>query len=125
MVCFMSPIRFSFGVSAGRVPELSIWMANVCLSVSFFRTPKSKRKLLHKENEKFLEFPKHFYVQFAEHTLNLLSAVLHKLKAAENLFQKMIPGTVTSERKELNMAQGFLSKWKGGPQKILPASRDI
>ena len=80
MVCVMSPIRFSFGVSAGRVPELSIWMANVCLSVSFFRTPKSKRKLLHKENENFLEFPKHFYVQFAEHALNLLSAVLHKLK---------------------------------------------
>ena len=65
-----------------------------------------------------MEFPKHFEVQFAEHTLNLLNAVLHNLEAAEKMFRKMISGTVTSERKERSMAQGFLSKWKAGSQEL-------
>ena len=65
-----------------EVPELSIWMTNVLSFVSFFRTSPRTTKLLHQENGKFLKFPKHFEVRFAEHTLNLLNAVLHNLEAA-------------------------------------------
>ena len=54
----------------------------------------------------------------AEHTLNLLNAVLHNLEAAEKIFQNMISGTVTSERKECSIARGFLSKWKADSQKF-------
>ena len=97
-----------------EVPELSIWMTNVLSFVSFFRTSPRRTELLHQENEKCLKFPKHSEVQFAEHTLNLLNAVLHNLEAAEKMFQNMISDTVTSERKERSMAQGFLSKWKAG-----------
>eukprot|EP00794_Sanderia_malayensis_P003798 gene3798-4323_t len=82
------------------------------------RTSARRTKLLHQENGKCLNFPKHFEVRFAEHTLNLLNAVLHNLEAAEKVFQKMISGTVTSERKERSMAQGFLSKWKAGSQQF-------
>ena len=38
--------------------------------------------------------------------------------SAEKMFQKMVSGTVTSERKERLMAQGFLSKWKAGSQQF-------
>ena len=65
-----------------------------------------------------MKFPKHFEVRFAEHTLNLLNAVLHNLDAAEKMFQKTISGTVTSERKERSMIQGILSKWKAGSQQF-------
>ena len=57
-------------------------------------------------------------MRFAEHTLNLLNAVLHNLEAAEKMFQKMISGTVTSERNERSMVQGLLSKWKAGSQQL-------
>ena len=101
-----------------EVPELSIWMTNVLPFVSFFRTSPRRKKLLHQENEKFFNFPKHFQVPFAKHTLNLLNAVLHNLEAAEKMFQNMISRTVTSERKECSMARGFLSKWKAGSQQF-------
>ena len=101
-----------------EVPELSIWMTNVLSFVSFFRTSPRRTKLLHQENQNCLEFPKHFEVRFAEHTMNLLNAVLHNLEAAEKMFQKMISGTVTSERKERSMVRGFLSKWKAGSQQF-------
>ena len=101
-----------------EVPELSIWMTNVLSFVSFFRTSPRRTKLLQQENGKRLKFSKHFEVQFAEHTLNLLNAVLHNLKAAEKMFQKMISGTVTSERNERSMLQGLLSKWKAGSQQL-------
>ena len=101
-----------------EVPELSIWMTNVLSFVSFFRASPRRTKLLQQENGKRLKFPKHFEVQFAEHTLNLLNAVLHNLKAAEKMFQKMILGTVTSERNERSMLQGLLSKWKAGSQQL-------
>ena len=77
-----------------EVPELSIWMTNVLSFVSFFRASPRRTKLLQKENGKCLKFPKHFEVRFVEHTLNLLNAVLHNLEAAEQMFQKMISGTV-------------------------------
>ena len=101
-----------------EVPELSIWMTNALSFVSFFRTSPRRTKLLHQENRKCLKFPKHFEVRFAEHTLNLLNAVLHNLEAAEKMFQKMISGTVTSERNERSMVQGLLSKWKAGSQQL-------
>jgi len=101
-----------------EVPELSIWMTNVLSFVSFFRTSPRRTKLLHQENGKCLKFPKHFEVRFAEHTLNLLNAVLHNLEAGEKMFQKMISGTVTSERNERSMVQGLLSKWKAGSQQL-------
>ena len=44
----------------GEVPELSIWMTNVLSFVPISRTSTRRRNLLHKENEEFLEFPKHF-----------------------------------------------------------------
>ena len=101
-----------------EVPELSIWMTNVLSFVSFFRTSPRRKKLLHQENEKCLNFPKHFQVPFAKHTLNLLNVVLHNLEAAAKMFQNMISRTVTSERKECSMARGFLSKWKAGSQQF-------
>ena len=98
--------------------ELSIWITNVLSFVSFFITSPRRRKLQHKENEKCLEFPKYFKVRFAEHTLNLLDAVLHNFEAAKKMFQTVTSGTITSERKERNMAQGFSSKWKAGSQQF-------
>ena len=56
-------------------------------------------------------------MRFAEHTLNLLNAVLHNLEAAEKMFQK-ISGTLTSESNERSMVQGLLSKWKTGSQQL-------
>ena len=41
-----------------------------------------------------LTFPKHFDVRFAEHTLNILKAVLNNLEAARNLWSKMTNGTI-------------------------------
>ena len=93
-------------------------MTNALSFISFFRTPPRRTRLLHQENGKFLKFPKHFEVRFAEHTLNLLNAVLHNLETAEKMFQKMISGTVTSERNEHSMVQGLLSKWKAGSQQL-------
>ena len=101
-----------------EVLELSIWMTNVLSFVSFFRTSPRRTKLLHQENGKCLKFPKHFEVRFAEHTLNLLNAVLYNLEAAEKMFQKMISGTVISERNERSMVQGLLSKWKADSQQL-------
>ena len=103
----MSPIRFSLESVQAEVPELSMWMTNVLSFVSFFRTSKRRTKLLHKENEKWSKSPKHFEVEFAEHTLNLLNAVLLNLEAAEKMLQQMMSDTVHSERKERSMAQGF------------------
>ena len=68
----------------------------------------------HKENENCLTFPKHFEVRFAEHTLNVLKAVLHNLEAAINVWTKMCDGTIPTERTEKQMAQGFLRKWEKG-----------
>ena len=106
------------GAEPAEVPEFSIWMTNVLPFVSFFRTSTRRRQLLHTENEKCLEFPKHFEVRFAEHTLNFVDAVLHKLETAEKMFQTVASGTVTSERKEHSMAQGSLSKLKAGSQQF-------
>jgi len=44
--------------------------------------------------------------------------VLHNLEDAEKMLQKMISGTVISDRKECSMAQGFLGKWKAGSQQF-------
>ena len=116
-ICHRSVLALE-SVQAEEVPELSIWMTNVLSFVSFFRTSPRRTKLLHQENGKCLKFPKHFEVRFAEHTLNLLNAVLHNLEAAEKMFQKMISGTVISERNERSMVQGLLSKWKAGSQQL-------
>ena len=107
----MSPVQ-------AEIPELSIWMTNVLSFVSFFRTSPRRTKLLHQENGTCLKFPKHFEVRFAEHTLNLLNAVLSTLEAAQKMCQNMISGTVTSERNERTMVQGLLSKWKAGSQQL-------
>ena len=69
-----------------------------------------------------LDDKSHLEVRFAEHTLNMLNSVLHNLEPAENMFQKMISGTVTSERKERHMARAPNGKLL---TKILADSRDV
>jgi hypothetical protein len=53
-------------------------------------------------------------VRFAEHTLNILKAVLNNLEAARNLWSKMTNATIESDKTEKATAQGFLRKWKTG-----------
>ena len=72
-----------------EVPEVFIWMTNFLSFASFFRTFSRRTKLLQQENEKYLKFPKHFEVRFAEHTLNLMNAVLHSLESAVKMFQNI------------------------------------
>ena len=65
-----------------------------------------------------LTFPKHFDVRFAEHTLNIVKAVLNNLEAARSLWSKMNNRTIETEKTEKATAQGFLRKWKKGTQQV-------
>lgn len=94
-----------------EVSELPIWMSNVLALVAFFRTSPRRTKLLHQEDASCLNFPKHFEVRFAQHSLNLLKAVLHNLEAAKKVWQKIVDNELKSDKKERAMAQGFLTKW--------------
>ena len=86
-----------------EVSELSIWMTNVLSLVSF---------------SEHLQREESFYTKKMKNNVNLLNPVLHSLEAAEKMFLKIISGIVTSERKERNMAQGLLSKWKADAQQF-------
>jgi hypothetical protein len=66
----------------------------------------------------FLSFPKHFDVRFAEHTRNLLNAVLHNLDAARRVWQDMVDGIIESNSKEKQMAKGFIEKWYKGSRQV-------
>ena len=101
-----------------EVPELHLWMADVLALSTFFHSSPRRTKLLHKENDQALAFPKHFEVRFAEHTLNLLKAILNNLEAARRLWTKMTDGTINSDRKESSSAKGFLMKWGNGTQQV-------
>lgn len=101
-----------------EVSELPIWMSNVLAFAAFFRTSPRRTKLLHQEDESCLNFPKHFEVRFAQHTLNLLKAVLHNLEAAKKVWEKMIKGEITSDKKERAMAQGFMKNWATTSQQL-------
>lgn len=87
-----------------QVPELALWMTNILAVTSFFRSSPRRTKLLHRENDKCLTFPKHFEVRFAEHTLNVLKAVLQNLEAARSVWAKMCDGTIPTEKTEKQMA---------------------
>ena len=100
-----------------EVPELHIWMADVLALSTFFRSSPRRTKL-HKEHDQVLAFPTHFEVRFAEHTLNLLEAILNNLEAARKLSTKMTDGTINSDRKESSSAKGFLRKWGNGTQQV-------
>lgn len=69
---------------------------------------------------KCLSFPKHFDVRFAEHTGNLLNAVLHNLDAARRVWCDMVDGKIEAEDKEKQMARGFLKKWYEGSKQVYP-----
>ena len=56
---------------------------------------------------------------FAEHTLNILKAVLNNLEAARNLWSKMTNGSIESDKTEKATAQGFLRKRKKGTQQVI------
>jgi len=101
-----------------EVPELSLWMTNVLAVSKFFRQSPRRVKYLHKEDPKCLTFPKHFEVRFAEHTLNVLKAVLNNLEAAKQVWTKMCSGEIHAEKIEKRMAQGFLDKWKHDGQQF-------
>ena len=64
-------------------------------------------------------FAKHFDVRFAEHTLNILKAVLNNLEAARKLWSKMTNGTIETDKTEKTTVQGFLRKWKKGTQQVI------
>ena len=57
-------------------------------------------------------------MRFAEHTLNIVKAVLNNLEAARSLWSKMNNGTIETEKIEKATAQGFLRKWKKGTQQV-------
>ena len=57
-------------------------------------------------------------MRFAEHTLNIVKAVLNNLEAARSLWSKMNNGTIETEKTEKATAQGFLRKWKKGTQQV-------
>eukprot|EP00795_Rhopilema_esculentum_P009534 gene9534-biopygen10963 len=48
-----------------EVPELHLWMADVLALSTFFHSSPRRTKLLHKENDQALTFPKHFEVRDA------------------------------------------------------------
>ena len=101
-----------------EVPELPIWLSNLLALVNSFRTSPRRTKLLHQEDERCLTFPKHFEVRFAQHTLNLIRAVLHNLKAATKVWEKMVSGEIASDKKECAMARGFMQKWNATSQQL-------
>ena len=101
-----------------EVPELPIWLSNLLALVNFFRTSPRRTKLLHQEDECCLTFPKHFEVRFAQHTLNLIRAVLHNLKAATKVCEKMVSGEIASDKKECAMARGFMQKLNATSQQL-------
>ena len=101
-----------------EVPELPIWLSNLLALVNFFRTSPRRTKLLHREDERCLTFLKHFEVRFAQHTLNLIRAVLHNLKAATKVWEKMVSGEIASDKKECAMARGFMQKWNATSQQL-------
>ena len=84
-----------------EVPELPIWLTNLLALVNFFRTYPQRTKLLHQEDERCLTFPNYFEVRFAQHTLNLIRAVLHNLKAATKVWEKMVSGEIASDKKNV------------------------
>ena len=57
-------------------------------------------------------------MRFAEHTLNIVKAVLNNLEAARSLWSKMNNGTIETEKTEKATAQCFLRKWKKGTQQV-------
>ena len=57
-------------------------------------------------------------MRFAEHTLNIVKAVLNNLEAARSLWSKMNNGTIKTEKTEKATARGFLRKWKKGTQQV-------
>ena len=57
-------------------------------------------------------------MRFAEHTLNIVKAVLNNLEAARSLWSKMNNGTIETEKTEKATAQYFLRKWKKGTQQV-------
>ena len=65
-----------------------------------------------------MTFPKHFEVRFAQHTLNLIRAVLHNLKAATKVLEKMVSGEIASDKKECATARGFMQKWNATSQQL-------
>ena len=93
-------------------------MTNVLAVSKFFRQSPRRVKYLHKEDPKCLTFPKHFEVRFAEHTLNVLKAVLNNLEAAKQVWTKMCSAEIHAEKIEKRMAQGFLDKWKHDGQQF-------
>ena len=74
--------------------------------------------ILWQEDPKCLTFPKHFDVRPAEHTLNVLKAVLNNLEGARKVWTKMTNGTIQTDKTEKAKAQGFLSKCKNGTQQV-------
>ena len=93
-------------------------MIDVLALSTFFRSSTRRTKLLRKEDDHVLAFPNHYEVRFAEHTLNLLKAVLNNLDAARNLWTKITDGTLASDRREKLSANGFLKKWGKGTQQV-------
>ena len=74
-------------------------------------------------DENCCAFPKHFEARFAEHTLNVLKAVLHNKEAAQILWKQMSKGTITSDKKEKSMAEGFLKKWHKGSRQVCTVAK--
>ena len=72
-------------------------MSNLLALVNFFRTSPRRKKLLHQEDERCLTFPKHFEVRFA----HLIRAVLHNLKAATKVWEKMVSGEIAPDKKNV------------------------
>ena len=58
-------------------------------------------------------------MRFAEHTLNIVKAVLNNLEAARNVWSKMNNGNIETEKTEKATAQGFFTKWKKGTQQAI------
>lgn len=111
--CHRSDLSMEAVIS--NVPEMKIWLMNLTNIPKYFHSAPLKTKLLMQkfgESKKFVTFPKHFEVRFAEHTRNIIVSILNNLTECK-LFWKDI---ISDENKKFtktdkNIAKGMLKTW--------------
>lgn len=79
--CHSSDLAMEAMISS--VPKMKIWLINLINIPSCFHSVSLKTKLLMQkfgESKRFVTFPKHFKVCFAEHARNIIMSILNNLQ---------------------------------------------
>jgi hypothetical protein len=96
------------------VPEFRHWKTDLKALATYYRASSRRQEdmeiLAMESGITAKRFPKHHEVRFAEHHLNLVSAVVHNLSSMRKHWEKLIDDDM-GDRGEKEQAKGFLKIW--------------